>query len=263
MEKNLTFLLTVTSRKKNSYPRRYPSAITFSPLLFCPCSPWRPARPRNPWRCGWPRCWGRRQAGFQARSVGTPDPASRHNHLLPAHPCRESHSPLPIEEDMLGSNTPPSICSSSVMLLRSGRPALPNSCWVIVIFNKASSESTAVIPASAADAAAALLASSSCRCLCSSMDTRSACGADNGVNSKQQHAHKRFGSFKDILGSTISYQGQFRVRAGIHSKLKVASAKAKHGTALPSQNGGTDEGIGKARARGHSHQVGTSPILAV
>uniref|UniRef100_A0A8C3FQ90 Uncharacterized protein n=1 Tax=Chrysemys picta bellii TaxID=8478 RepID=A0A8C3FQ90_CHRPI len=212
---------------------RYPSAITSSPLPFCPCSPWRPARPRNPWRCGWPRCWGRRQAGFQARSVGTLDPASR------------------------------PICSSSVMLLRSGRPALPNSCWVIVIFNKASSESMAVIPASAAEAAAALLASSSCRCLCSSMDTRSACGAENGVNSKQQHVHKEFGSFKAILGSIISYQSQFWVRAGIHSKLKVASAKAKHGTALPSQNGGTNEGIGKARARGHSHQVGTSPILAV
>uniref|UniRef100_A0A8C4YL78 Uncharacterized protein n=1 Tax=Gopherus evgoodei TaxID=1825980 RepID=A0A8C4YL78_9SAUR len=212
---------------------QYPSAITSSPLPFCLCSPWTPARPRNPWRCGWPRCWGRRQAGFQARSVGTPDPAS--------HP----------------------ICSSSVMLLRSGKPALPNSCWVIVIFNKASSESMAVIPASAAEAAAALLASSSCRCLCSSMDTRSACRADNGVNSKQQHVPKQFGSFKVILGSIISYQSQFWVRAGIHSKLKVASAKAKHGPALPSQNGGTDEGIGKARARGHSHQVGTSPILAV
>lgn len=34
----------------------------------------------------------------------------------------------------------------------------------------------AAIPASAAEAAAALLASSSCRCLCSSMETRRACG---------------------------------------------------------------------------------------
>uniref|UniRef100_A0A8D2IMD1 Uncharacterized protein n=1 Tax=Varanus komodoensis TaxID=61221 RepID=A0A8D2IMD1_VARKO len=49
----------------------------------CPCSPWRPARPESPWRCGWPRCWGRRPAGFPARSEGTRGPASHRNHLPP------------------------------------------------------------------------------------------------------------------------------------------------------------------------------------
>uniref|UniRef100_A0A8B9M855 Uncharacterized protein n=1 Tax=Accipiter nisus TaxID=211598 RepID=A0A8B9M855_9AVES len=123
-----------------------------SPPPFCPCSPWRPARPGSPWHCGWPRCWGPHLAGSPTRSAKTRGPASHRNHL------------------------PPAICSSSVMLLRS----------VIVIFSRASSESAslpsppvAAIPASAAEAAAALLASSSCRCLCSSMETRRACGDGN------------------------------------------------------------------------------------
>lgn len=33
------------------------------------------------------------------------------------------------------------ICSSSVILLKSGRPVWPNSCWLMVIFSRASSES--------------------------------------------------------------------------------------------------------------------------
>uniref|UniRef100_A0A8C8SY62 Uncharacterized protein n=1 Tax=Pelusios castaneus TaxID=367368 RepID=A0A8C8SY62_9SAUR len=228
----------------------YPSAIISSPLPFCLCSPWRPERPRSPWHC------------FQVHSVETLDPASRHNHLLPApHVDRIIPHSISMCWDLTGRQA---ICSSSVMLLRSGSPALPNSCWVIVIFNKASSESMVAMPASAAEAAAALLASSSCRCLCSSMDTRSAWGeknwgADNGVNSQQWHIHKQFSSFKAV----ISYQRQLRVCTGIHSKLKVTSAKAKHGTTLPSQNGGADEGIGKAWARGHRHQMGASPILAI
>uniref|UniRef100_A0A7M4EN04 Uncharacterized protein n=1 Tax=Crocodylus porosus TaxID=8502 RepID=A0A7M4EN04_CROPO len=168
-----THVLTSTMRGRNppegsQQPYVGCSAVTSSPPLFCPCSPLRPERPGSPWHCGWPRCWGQHRAGSPAHSEGTQGPASRRNQPKPwlAGKCCSFET---------GSQLGGAICSSSVMLLRSGSPARPNSCCVMVIFSRASSlpsPPAAVIPASAADAAAALRASSSCRCLCSSMDTR-------------------------------------------------------------------------------------------
>uniref|UniRef100_A0A8D0FPL2 Uncharacterized protein n=1 Tax=Strix occidentalis caurina TaxID=311401 RepID=A0A8D0FPL2_STROC len=160
-----------------------PRALISSRPPSCPCSPWRPARPASPWRCGWPRCWGPRPAGSPARSAGTRGPASRRSRLPPAgreeeeagrgwgspSSSRRERGPLPA-----GPNpTLAAICSSSVMLLRSGSPGM--SCLSLPASFPAQSlpsPPAAAIPASAAEAAAALLASSSCRCLCSSMETR-------------------------------------------------------------------------------------------
>lgn len=55
--------------------------------------------------------------------------------------------------------------------------------------SRSPSPPVAAIPASAAEAAAALLASSSCRCLCSSMETRSACGHGAGPGA-ERGAHR-------------------------------------------------------------------------
>uniref|UniRef100_A0A8B9BVQ6 Uncharacterized protein n=1 Tax=Anser brachyrhynchus TaxID=132585 RepID=A0A8B9BVQ6_9AVES len=106
-------------------------AVTSGPPPSSPCRPWRPARPASPWRCGWPRCWGPRPAGSPGRSAGTRGPASRRSRPPPAGGGRAAR----------GGRHPRAICSSSVMLLRSGSPARPNSCCVIVIFSRASSES--------------------------------------------------------------------------------------------------------------------------
>uniref|UniRef100_A0A8C6IZF7 Uncharacterized protein n=1 Tax=Melopsittacus undulatus TaxID=13146 RepID=A0A8C6IZF7_MELUD len=114
-----------------------PPGLTSSRPPSCPCSPWRPARPASPWRCGWPRCWGPRRAGSPARSAGTRGPASRHSHPPPRCPwlcCCPLLLPPPGQT--LFERESGAICSSSVMLLRSGSPARkassesaqPNSC---------------------------------------------------------------------------------------------------------------------------------------
>uniref|UniRef100_A0A8B9PUB3 Uncharacterized protein n=1 Tax=Apteryx owenii TaxID=8824 RepID=A0A8B9PUB3_APTOW len=131
--------------------RPSPSAVISSPPPFCPCSPWRPARPGSPWRCGWPRCWGPRRAGSPARSAGTRGPASRRSRLPPAGRWTGVENRL-----VHGSGcASPLSGTGQVHSLSSSLPSPP----------------VAAIPASAAEAAAALLASSSCRCLCSSMET--------------------------------------------------------------------------------------------
>lgn len=61
----------------------------------------------------------------------------------------------------------------------------------------------------------------------------------------------------------LAHQSQLRVRAGVNAELEVAGAKAQHGTSLPSQDGGADEGIGQAGPWRHRHQVGASAILAI
>uniref|UniRef100_A0A8C3GF62 Uncharacterized protein n=1 Tax=Cairina moschata TaxID=8855 RepID=A0A8C3GF62_CAIMO len=117
--------------------------VTSGPPPSSPCRPWRPARPASPWRCGSPRCWGPRPAGSPGRSAGTRGPASRRSRPPPAGRRRAGSA---------GGAAPGgrAICSSSVMLLRSGSPARPNSCWVMVIFSSASSESAHASPASPA-----------------------------------------------------------------------------------------------------------------
>lgn len=50
---------------------------------FCRLACFPSGRPGSPWRCGWPRCWGRHPAGSPRRSEGTLGLASRHSHLLP------------------------------------------------------------------------------------------------------------------------------------------------------------------------------------
>uniref|UniRef100_A0A8C4XRB0 Uncharacterized protein n=1 Tax=Falco tinnunculus TaxID=100819 RepID=A0A8C4XRB0_FALTI len=137
----------------SSKPR--PRALNFSPPPFCPCCPWRPERPGSPWHCGWPRCWGPRPAGSPAHSARTRGPASHHNRLPPRvrrYPWLCCCPPL---------LPPPG------QTLSEGRDSSPA--------RSSPSPPVAAIPASAAEAAAALLASSSCRCLCSSMETRRAC----------------------------------------------------------------------------------------
>uniref|UniRef100_A0A8C3PHB3 Uncharacterized protein n=1 Tax=Calidris pygmaea TaxID=425635 RepID=A0A8C3PHB3_9CHAR len=141
-----------------------PGPLISSPPPFCPCSPWRPARPASPWRCGWPRCWGPPPAGSPARSAGTRGPASRRSRLPPEGRGRGVGG--------RGCGCPWRCCCPPL-------PPPPGQTLsgesVIVIFSRASSlpsPPVAAIPASAAEAAAALLASSSCRCLCSSMETR-------------------------------------------------------------------------------------------
>uniref|UniRef100_A0A670JMI9 Uncharacterized protein n=1 Tax=Podarcis muralis TaxID=64176 RepID=A0A670JMI9_PODMU len=109
-KENLRFLLPPKPQPKNEQ-KFYP--------------PTRPARPGSPWRCEWPRCWGRLPAGSPGRSAGTRGLASHRSRPLP------------------GNKTCTAICSSSVMVLRSGRPARPNSCWPMVILSRASSESRA------------------------------------------------------------------------------------------------------------------------
>uniref|UniRef100_A0A8C2TTR8 Uncharacterized protein n=1 Tax=Coturnix japonica TaxID=93934 RepID=A0A8C2TTR8_COTJA len=113
--------------------------VTSCPPPSCPCPPWRPVRPTTPWRSGWPRCWGPPRAGSPTRSAGTRGPASRRSHPPPPSPWWARRCPWPC--CCPHRPHPPAICSSSVMLLRSGSPARPNSCWVMVIFSRASSES--------------------------------------------------------------------------------------------------------------------------
>lgn len=50
---------------------------------FCRLACFPSGRPGSPWRCGWPRCWGRHPAGSPRRSEGTLGLASRHSHLPP------------------------------------------------------------------------------------------------------------------------------------------------------------------------------------
>uniref|UniRef100_A0A493T7R1 Uncharacterized protein n=1 Tax=Anas platyrhynchos platyrhynchos TaxID=8840 RepID=A0A493T7R1_ANAPP len=121
--------------------------VTSGPPPSSPCRPWRPARPASPWRCGSPRCWGPRPGGSPGRSAGTRGPASRRSRPPPAGRCpwpRRRPPPPPRPARTLRDEG--AICSSSVMLLRSGSPARPNSCWVMVIFSRASSESAHTKP---------------------------------------------------------------------------------------------------------------------
>uniref|UniRef100_A0A669QI80 Uncharacterized protein n=1 Tax=Phasianus colchicus TaxID=9054 RepID=A0A669QI80_PHACC len=245
-----------------------PPPLTSCPPPSCPCPPWRPAKPASPWRCGWPHCWGRRPAGSPAHSAGTRGPASHRSHPPPAGRqcpwlcCCPPQLPPPVRT--LQESPKLAICSSSVMLLRSGSPARPNSCWVMVIFSRASSSPSppeAAIPASAAEAAAALLASSSCRCLCSSMETRRACrDGDRAVLSGENPGIGRAGH---TLPPRPTHQGQLWVGTWIHAELEVAGAEAQHGPPLTSQDGGADEGISQAGSRRHRHQMGARAILAI
>uniref|UniRef100_A0A5F9CYR8 Uncharacterized protein n=1 Tax=Oryctolagus cuniculus TaxID=9986 RepID=A0A5F9CYR8_RABIT len=175
------------------------SATPALSLTSCPppsclsCHPWWPGRPGSPWHFEWLRCWDPHQEGSLEHSEGTRGPASRRNHPPPEKKGRRSpwlapmcpwlswhRCLLTLPGQTLRTREQPAICSSSVMLLRSGSPERLNSCWLMVIFSRASSESrqgrapAVGIPASAAEAAAARRASSSCRCRCSSIETRPA-----------------------------------------------------------------------------------------
>ena len=61
----------------------------------------------------------------------------------------------------------------------------------------------------------------------------------------------------------VSYQSQLWISAGIHPKLKVASPQTQHGTSLPSQDGGGEQGVGQAGAWGNGHQMGTCTLLSI
>ncbi|KAL4828497.1 hypothetical protein H8958_013179 [Nasalis larvatus] len=131
----------------------FPSSLTSCLPLSCPsCRPWWPGRP----------------GGSLGHSEGTRGPASRRNHPPPMCPWLSWHQCLLIP--------PGQTLRKRVILLRSGSPVRPNSCWLMVIFSRIPPLSPSVpvvaIPASAAEAAAARRASSSCRCRCSSIDTR-------------------------------------------------------------------------------------------
>uniref|UniRef100_A0A663DNI6 Uncharacterized protein n=1 Tax=Aquila chrysaetos chrysaetos TaxID=223781 RepID=A0A663DNI6_AQUCH len=109
--------------------------------------------------------WGPRLAGSPTRSAKTRGPASRRNRLPPVRRY-------------------PWLCCCPLLLpppgqTLSGSPAREHPACPCLLYSLPSSlpsPPVAAIPASAAEAAAALLASSSCRCLCSSMETRRACG---------------------------------------------------------------------------------------
>uniref|UniRef100_A0A3Q4HES6 Secreted protein n=1 Tax=Neolamprologus brichardi TaxID=32507 RepID=A0A3Q4HES6_NEOBR len=107
--------------------------------------------PYYPWRCGWPRCWGRHPAGSPRRSEGTLGLASRHSHLPPVQ-LRYS---IYYTQLLYGSLILP------LKLKMHCQCDSPSALGVGT-------------PASAAEAAAALRASSSCLCRCSSIDTRRA-----------------------------------------------------------------------------------------
>lgn len=76
--------------------------ISSSLHLFCPLACFLSGRPGSPWRCGWPRCLGRRRAGSPRHSEGTLGLASHHSHLPPAHIrssfrfCVIQHTPMTI-----------------------------------------------------------------------------------------------------------------------------------------------------------------------
>uniref|UniRef100_A0A3Q0R2A9 Uncharacterized protein n=1 Tax=Amphilophus citrinellus TaxID=61819 RepID=A0A3Q0R2A9_AMPCI len=113
--------------------------ISSSLRPFCHLACFPSGRPGSPWHCGWPRCWGRHRAGSPRRSEGTLGLASHHSHLPPSNP-----NILYIH--LISENSYFSILQ------------LPSALGVGT-------------PASAAEAAAALRASSSCLCRCSSIDT--------------------------------------------------------------------------------------------
>uniref|UniRef100_A0A671G9B3 Uncharacterized protein n=1 Tax=Rhinolophus ferrumequinum TaxID=59479 RepID=A0A671G9B3_RHIFE len=148
-----------------------PSSLISSPPPSYPsCHPWWPGRPGSPWHFEWLHCWDPRLEGSPGRSEGIRGASKRPSPWraqmcpwLSWHQCR-----LTLPGRTLRRR------GQSVILLRSGSPGRPNSCWLMVIFSKAPSPSVpvAAIPASAAEAAAARRASSSCRCRCSSMETR-------------------------------------------------------------------------------------------
>uniref|UniRef100_A0A3Q3ADE6 Uncharacterized protein n=1 Tax=Kryptolebias marmoratus TaxID=37003 RepID=A0A3Q3ADE6_KRYMA len=101
----------------------------------------------SPWRCGWPRCWDRRQAGSPERSEGTLGLASHRSHLPPFFK----------HQDEIGLN--------QVFVLR----------VINILYSFELPSAVGVgMPASAAEAAAARRASSSCLCRCSSIETRKA-----------------------------------------------------------------------------------------
>uniref|UniRef100_A0A3B3SRB1 Uncharacterized protein n=1 Tax=Paramormyrops kingsleyae TaxID=1676925 RepID=A0A3B3SRB1_9TELE len=157
------------------------------PFLTNPVASLPSARPGTPWHCGWPRCWGPHPADSPTRSEGTRGPASHHSHPPPED---DETGRTPRHREKIGvvklnKKNCTAICSSSVMLLKSGSTAAPDSGWDTDIFSRPSPEkrhhhspspAEVGMPASAAEAAAARRASSSCRCLCSSMDTRRAWG---------------------------------------------------------------------------------------
>uniref|UniRef100_A0A2I3TEJ6 Uncharacterized protein n=1 Tax=Pan troglodytes TaxID=9598 RepID=A0A2I3TEJ6_PANTR len=126
---------------------------------------------RSPQHFEWLHCWDPHLGGSLGHSEGTQGPASRRNHpppwLAQMFPWLSWHQCLLIlPGQTLDICMAQTIFSSSVILLRSGSPVWPNSCWLMVIFSRASSESSVpvvAIPASAAEAAAACRASSSCR----------------------------------------------------------------------------------------------------
>nr|AAC05749.1 putative peroxisome microbody protein 175.1 [Homo sapiens] len=158
----------------------FPSSLTSCLPPSCPsCHPWWPGRPGSPQRFKWLHCWDPHLGGSPGHSEGTQDPASRRNHPPPwlagKCPWLSWHQCLliPPGQTLLLQGHLHDI--SNPLFLRSGSPVWPNSCWLMVIFSRTSSEPSVpvvAILASAAEAAAARLGSSSCRCCCSSIETR-------------------------------------------------------------------------------------------
>uniref|UniRef100_A0A8C5DJH1 Uncharacterized protein n=1 Tax=Gouania willdenowi TaxID=441366 RepID=A0A8C5DJH1_GOUWI len=111
--------------------------ISFSLRLFCRLPCFLFGRPGSPWHCGWPRCLDPHREGSPGHSGGNLGLAS--HQTPPNQPFNITHdSPSP-----------------NLLLSFLHRPSAPG----------------VVTPASTAEAAVTLRASSSCRCRCSSIDT--------------------------------------------------------------------------------------------
>lgn len=96
----------------------------------------------SPWQaqmCPWLN-WRQCQLSLPGRTLRKRGQSVQcHSHPRPwaqAQPPRPD-SPAPWRDICMAY----AICSSSVILLRSGSPGRPNSCWLMVIFSRASSES--------------------------------------------------------------------------------------------------------------------------
>uniref|UniRef100_F6VCY1 Uncharacterized protein n=1 Tax=Callithrix jacchus TaxID=9483 RepID=F6VCY1_CALJA len=163
-------------------PLPFPSSLTSCLPLSCPsCRPWWPGRPGSPLHFEWLHCWDPHLGGSLEHSEGTRGPASHRNHPPPLSPWLAQMCPwlswhqcllIPPDQTLRKRG------QSGHLHGISNLPVRPNSCWLMVIFSRIPPLSPSVpvvaIPASAAEAAAARRASSSCRCRCSSIDTRRA-----------------------------------------------------------------------------------------
>uniref|UniRef100_A0A671VUC5 Uncharacterized protein n=1 Tax=Sparus aurata TaxID=8175 RepID=A0A671VUC5_SPAAU len=156
--------------------------ISSSLRPFCRPACFPSGRPGSPWRCGWLRCSGRRRAGSPRRSEGTLGPASHRSRLPPVQLQWRIQS---IRTDDKG---PIIIILSNPNIYSSQRCHTSESYYLSIL--QLPSALGVGTPASAAEAAAALRASSSCLCRCSSIDTRPAQDQHWDPHQIQSHWHQ-------------------------------------------------------------------------